>query len=147
MQFFALHGFVLFFYFVFWVWIVVCCKWVIFCCLGMMPKLGRFYVILCDVWTMIGVGVNMVVHHILFCLIEISQSMVLTSYYALDIIGKPLISKLALSWFHNVLTFGVKVIEYWTKHFIEKSFKSKQKVIREFGLTLGIVGKSFMSRI
>jgi hypothetical protein len=58
-----------------------------------------------------------------------------------------LISKLALSWFHNVLTFGVKVIEYWTKHFIEKSFKSKQKVIREFGLTLGIVGKSFMSRI
>jgi hypothetical protein len=61
---------------------------------------------------MIGVGVNMVVHHILFCLIEISQSMVLTSYYALDIIGKSLISKLALSWFHNVLTFGVKVIEY-----------------------------------
>jgi hypothetical protein len=61
---------------------------------------------------MICVGVNMVVHHILFCLIEISQSMVLTSYYALDIIGKPLISKLALSWFHNVLTFGVKVIEY-----------------------------------
>jgi hypothetical protein len=54
----------------------------------------------------------MVVHHILLCLIAISQSMVLISYYALDIIGKPLISKPALSWFHNVLTFGVKVIEY-----------------------------------
>jgi hypothetical protein len=61
---------------------------------------------------MIVVGIKMVAHHIMFCLIEISQSMVLTFYYSLDINRKPLISKPALSWFHNVLTFGVKVIEY-----------------------------------
>ncbi len=93
-----------------------------------MPELGHFYVILCDVWTTISEGINMVVHHILFCLIEIPQTMVLTFYYALNIIGKPLINKPALSWFHNVLTFGVKVIEYWTNFSLKNHLNQNKKL-------------------
>jgi len=32
-------------------------------------------------------------------------------------------SKGAASWFHNVLTLNGKVIEFWKKKIIEKSFK------------------------
>jgi hypothetical protein len=40
---------------------------------------------------------------------------------ALGTIGKPLTSRGAPSWFHNVLTCGEKIIEYWT-------FNSKLKI-------------------
>jgi len=45
------------------------------------------------------------------------------------------------------LTYGGEVIEYWTKNFTKKSFKSKLKIIREFGHTSDIVVKPSMSKI
>ncbi len=44
------------------------------------------------------------------------------------------------------LTYGGKIVEYWTK-FHENSFKSKVKIIGEFGCTLDIVRKPSMSMI
>jgi len=39
--------------------------------------------------------------------------------HALDIVGKLLTNKGVLSWFHGVLTYDEKVIEYWTKFSLE----------------------------
>jgi hypothetical protein len=36
------------------------------------------------------------------------------SWYALNIVGKPLRSRGASSQFHNDLTYGEEVSEYWT---------------------------------
>jgi hypothetical protein len=44
-------------------------------------------------------------------------------------------SRGAPNWFKNVSTYCGKVIEYWTKNSLN-SFKSKQKVIGEFGPNL-----------
>jgi len=55
-------------------------------------------------------------------------------------------SRGALSSFYNVSTYNGKVIEY-SIFFHYFSFKSKVKIIREFGHTLGILGKPFVSRI
>jgi hypothetical protein len=66
--------------------------------------------------------------------------------HSFDTIGKLLMNRGPLSWFHNVLTYDEKVIEYSNFH-PKNSFKSKLKFIRVFGCTLGIVGKPSMSRI
>ncbi len=42
------------------------------------------------------------------------------------------------SWFHNVETYNEKVVEYWTKKFTENLFRSKVKIIKEFGHALDI---------
>jgi hypothetical protein len=55
-------------------------------------------------------------------------------------------SRGALSWFHNGVTYGGEAIEYWII-FIENSFKSKLKIIGEFGCPLDIVGKPSVSKI
>jgi hypothetical protein len=36
------------------------------------------------------------------------------SWYGVNIVGKPLMSKAGSSQFHNDLTYGGEVIEYWT---------------------------------
>jgi len=53
----------------------------------------------------------------------------------------------ATSSFHNVLTCSGEVIEYSKKKFIEISFKSIIKFIREFGCALDIVEKPLMNSI
>ncbi len=45
--------------------------------------------------------------YLFVCHLEISQTIM-----PLVTIGKPLMSKGKLSWFHNVLTYGEKIIEY-----------------------------------
>ncbi len=55
-------------------------------------------------------------------------------------------SRGALSWFHNGLTYGGEVIENRII-FIEKSLKSKLKIMGEFGCPLDIVGKPSVSKI
>jgi hypothetical protein len=67
------------------------------------------------------------------------------SWYALNIVGKPLMSRGASSQFHNDLTYGGEVIEYWTI-FHWKFITSKQKTITESGLALTIVEKPSTSR-
>jgi hypothetical protein len=42
----------------------------------------------------------------------------------------PPMSRVALSWFQNVLTCNGKVIEYFEYFFTENSFKSKHKLYR-----------------
>jgi hypothetical protein len=47
------------------------------------------------------------------CHVEISQATyLLSSCDARDIVVKPLMSKGAPNWFHNVLTYGAEVIQY-----------------------------------
>jgi hypothetical protein len=46
----------------------------------------------------------------------------------------------ASSWFHNVLTYNGEVIAHWKKNHLN-SFKSKLKIIWEFGQAIGILGK------
>jgi hypothetical protein len=62
-----------------------------------------------------------------------------TSCHALDTIEKPSMSRVALSWFQNVLTCNGKVFEF-LNFFTENSFKSKLKFIGEFEHALGIIG-------
>jgi hypothetical protein len=85
-----------------------------------------------------------------FCLFACLPHWDLSNYgascHTLGTIGKPSMSRGALSWFHNGLTYGGEVIEYWII-FIENSFKSKLKFIGEFGCPLDIVGKSSVSKI
>ncbi len=77
-----------------------------------------------------------------FCLFACLPHWDLPNYGAscntLGAIGKSSMSRGALSWFHNGLTYGGQVIEYWII-FIEKLFKSKLKIIGEFGCPLDIV--------
>jgi hypothetical protein len=85
-----------------------------------------------------------------FCLFACLPHWDLSNYgascHTLGTIGKPSMSRGALSWFHNGLTYGGEVIEYWII-FIENSFKSKLKFIGEFGCPLDIVGKPSVSKI
>jgi hypothetical protein len=55
--------------------------------------------------------------------------------------------KQALTTLTFLRILGYEVIEYLNNFFIENSFTSKQKIIREFGHSLGIIGKPLVSRI
>jgi len=48
------------------------------------------------------------------CHAKISQY-IAPFWLALNIVGKPSLSKDAPSWFHNVSTYAGEVIEYWLK--------------------------------
>jgi hypothetical protein len=50
----------------------------------------------------------------------------------------------AMSWFHIILTYDEKVIEYWTMFSLKQV---KTKIIEEFEHVFGIVGKPLMGRI
>jgi hypothetical protein len=61
----------------------------------------------------------------------------------LDILGKSYMSRGASSWFHNVSTYGGKILNIEQFFSIDNSFKSKLKIMREFGCAFGIIGKPF----
>jgi hypothetical protein len=55
------------------------------------------------------------------------------SCHVLGTVGEPWISKGAPSWFRNVSTYdGEKLLNIEQIFFIENSFKSKLKIIKEF---------------
>ncbi len=53
----------------------------------------------------------------------------------------------ASSWFDNVSTYNGEVIEDPINFSPKKSFKSKLKVIDEFGCALDVVGRPLVSKI
>lgn len=71
-----------------------------------------------------------------------------TSSCMLGTIGKPLVSRGALSWFHNVSTYNEEVNKHWTFLSLKISLNVKNlKLLGEFECTFGIVGKLSASRI